>query len=128
VFDPKTESKLIYQVLTCLMKQASNAAKEGILEKFVQSQVIEKWGLKIAHGATTISEGLVGLTTSQTAQAIVLLISAAILIGKMENGETAPAALGKINQPSAGFGGTTTTPDVCTGEKEKSQESVSSRS
>lgn len=99
------------------MKQASNAAKEGILEKFVQSQVIEKWGLKIAQGATAISEGLVGLTTSQTAQAIVLLISAAILIGKMENGETAPAALGKINQPSAGFGGTTTTPEVCTGEK-----------
>jgi len=112
------------QVLTCLIKQATEAAKKGVIEKFVQSQVIEKWGLKIAQGATVIAEGLAGLTTSETAQAIVVLTAAAILIGKMEEGEPSPAMLAKINHPSAGFGGTTSE-EKCKGSKDKTKDSVS---
>jgi len=81
--------------------------------------------LKIAQGATAIAEGLKGLTASETAQAIVVLTTAAILIGKMELGEPSPAVLAKINQPSAGFGGRISENKGCKGSKEKTKDSVS---
>jgi hypothetical protein len=110
--------------MTCLLNAASKNAKEGLLEKYVQSAVVEKWGLKIAQGATAITTGLEGLTTAQTTAAIVFLAVATILGAKIEDGETQPAAVGKVSIPKVGFGAVVAQSATCAGSKEKVKDSV----
>lgn len=82
--------------------------------------------MKIAKGAAAaIVEGLAGLAASETAQAIVILTVATIILGKIADGEPTPGVLAKINQPSAGFGATITPEGQCKGSKKITKESVS---
>jgi hypothetical protein len=110
--------------MTCLLNAAFKNAKEGVLEKYVQSAVVEKWGLKIAQGATAITAGLEGLTTAETTAAIVFLAVVTILGAKIDDGETQPAAVGKVSIPKVGFGAVVAPPAECAGSKDKAKDSV----